>query len=128
MNSHSIKFNDRDWAALRKAARARGGTVGALVNSVLAEYMQREYGHAWAGGDTWGGDRISGRLSTIYIDVANCRARVARAGVGDSPEFAANWETLEDEAAAAVEAAGGHVTMSAIYECPRELAQKATWK
>lgn len=122
MNPHSIKFNDRDWAALRKAARVRGQTVGALVNSVLAEHMQREYGYAWAGGNTWGGDRISQRLNAVYIDVANCRARVART-VDGKPALASNWEDLEDEALAEVERAGGAINRSALYECSKGLAR-----
>lgn len=65
-------------------------------------------------------DQLGARLSGVYIDVADCRARVARAG-----EWARNWATLEDEALAAVARQGGHATLSGAYECPPDLAARA---
>ena len=66
----------------------------------------------------------------IVIDVRDCRAYVSRwqriAG-GFQLQPAANWEMLEDEAAAEVSAAGGYVTLSGIYPCSAALAGAAQW-
>lgn len=69
-------------------------------------------------------DYLARRLEDTYISVANGRAAVART-VGSTTVYAKNWHHLEDEAVTAVEAQGGHVTLSGIYECPSDLAARA---
>lgn len=40
---------------------------------------------------------------------------------------AANWQALEDEACAAVQALIGAITDSDVYPCPEDIAQRAVW-
>lgn len=66
----------------------------------------------------------------VFIDVWDCKARVARyeqTEDGIAWYYATNWEDLEAAAAEAVDAAGGWLTMSGHYPCPEELAERATW-
>ena len=67
----------------------------------------------------------------VVISVWNLRAAVCRrvdwSDGSWTYEPAANWEALEEEAIDAVEAQGGAINWSGLYECPWELAEKATW-
>jgi len=71
------------------------------------------------------------RNGEVFIDVWNCRARLARyeqlPDGGMTWNYAANWEDLEEAAEEAVDAAGGWITASGHYPCPDELAQRAVW-
>lgn len=69
-------------------------------------------------------------IGQVFIDVWNCRAVVSRYaahknGVTWIP--ATNADALAEDAAQAVEDAGGWVTMSGHYPCPDELAQRAAF-
>lgn len=71
-------------------------------------------------------DYLARRLAGVHIAVADGRAAVARVDETQTV-YARNWQDLEDEAVEAVEAQGGHVALSGIYECPPELAERAAW-
>lgn len=67
----------------------------------------------------------------VIINVSNQRATVAQyVGVcgGVKMEPAQNWQELEPEALAAVEATQASVAMSGYYPCPPELAQRAVFR
>lgn len=72
-------------------------------------------------------DRLATRLADVFISVSNGCAHVARSVNGQEIR-ASNWEALEDQALAEVEAQGGFATLSAIYECSQELAKQAVWE
>lgn len=67
----------------------------------------------------------------IIIDVRNTRCYIARKRELSTTDFTyepcANWQQLEALASEAVEAAGGGVTLSGLYPCPRDLATLALW-
>lgn len=67
-------------------------------------------------------DRV---LAGVYISVANGRAVVSHTTPQGQTGPVANWQELEDDALAEVEAQGGHATMSSIYECSPRLAARA---
>ena len=70
-------------------------------------------------------------MSEVVINVRNLRAVVSRrvdwSDGSWTYEPAANWEDLEGEAISAIEDQGGAINWSGLYECPKELAKKATW-
>lgn len=64
----------------------------------------------------------------IVIDVRNLVAYVARwqrSGSGFALQPAQNWQALEGDAIAEIEALGGGINMSAIYPCGAVLAARA---
>jgi hypothetical protein len=81
----------------------------------------------------WPAKKEEPMLEPLYaISVWNCRAAVCRRadlapGTWTYQE-ATNWEDLEEEAIALVEAAGGAVNMSGLYPCPLNLAEKAIFQ
>ncbi|CUU35519.1 MAG: hypothetical protein K6U12_04455 [Armatimonadetes bacterium] len=66
---------------------------------------------------------------SLYIGVAEGRAFVGRFVPVGRGEYwlkpALNWQELEAEARACVEAQGGTLTEAGLYRCPPELAQRA---
>lgn len=68
-------------------------------------------------------EELNRLLADIFISVANGRAAVSKI-VGGAIERASNWQDLEEDARAAIEAQGGFITLSGIYECPRRLAEQ----
>jgi len=125
MKPRTIRFSDQDWDTMTRLAKEAGQTVSNWVH-LACQRAAEDAGETWQGGSTWGdasrfqSGALEERLSGIHIDVANGRARIARRG-----KYAHNWQDLEDAARAAVEAQGGSATMSAIYDCPPELASLA---
>jgi len=63
------------------------------------------------------------------VSVRDCRAVVcARVDIGETSWAyvpADNWEELESDAIAWIEALGAAVNMSGLYPCPVELAERA---
>ena len=72
------------------------------------------------------------REPLFVISVRDCRATVSkRVDYADGTwayEPARNWQDLEQDAIEAVETQGGAVNMSALYECPLWLVEKADFE
>lgn len=124
--SKASKFTPQDAATLDALAAQQGVTASELINLAVGR-MATEAGLPWEGKQAAWGDPLRFRLSQVHISVSDGRAHVARM-VAQRDAWAANWEALEDDALAEVEAQGGFATLSAVYACSPGLAQRATWE
>lgn len=120
--------------ALRGAASSLGLDASEVVRRAVGGFLA-ERGFDFPDDLPARGDSLTRLMEnrSAFISVANGRAIVARSaplgrGRGWETQYAANWPTLEDDAAAAVAAQGGNVYMSGIYTCPTELAARAEWE
>lgn len=129
-----VVFSPAQREALRGAAASLGLNDSALVRRAVGEYLAA-HGFSFPDDLAARGDALKTLMEsrTPFISVANTRAIVARSvplgqGRGWKQQDATNWEQLEDEAAVAVSAQGGYITLSGVYTCPPELAARAEFE
>lgn len=130
-HSISLRLSQAQRGAVLAAAERAGCTPSQLARAALAQAVQAQ-GLSWPDDLSEPGERLAAMAAgTPFIDVANMQARVARwrgvGGGGWRTIHAANWHELEDAAAAAVEQAGGALSLSGQYACPPEIAKLARW-
>lgn len=128
--SISLRLSQAQRGAVLAAAERANCTPSQLARAALAQAVQAQ-GLPWPDDLSEPGERLAAMAAgTPFIDVADMQARVARwrgVGGGWRTVLAANWHELEDAAAAAVEQAGGALTLSGQYACPPEIAKLARW-
>jgi hypothetical protein len=123
MRQFNLKMTHSQIMAVQEAAHAAGLNTSEYIRDLLAQHVPN-----WPQDEiTWGGYRPD----KIMIDVTNGQARMVRVPrvqqAGWKFEEALNSDELADEAAEAVSAQGGHITLSGQYPCPPALAKKAVW-